>query len=75
MIYFVTKRVSYHNVQFNDEIEYECDIEKLIDYCKNLSVIGYDMETGGLDPYKALDFLIIIGDQDNQFVIDCSRLT
>lgn len=35
-------------------------------------MLGYDLETNGLDAYMHHPLLIILGDKENQFVIDCT---
>jgi DNA polymerase I-like protein with 3'-5' exonuclease and polymerase domains len=75
MIYFVTKNATKHEVTFEEDIKYECCLEKVIDYCKSLEVIGFDKETTGLDAYLAKILLIILGDDKNQYVIDAYSFT
>ena len=50
MTIFVTRKINFHEVQL-DELEYICDLNKVIKYCKPLNIIGFDFETTGLDPY------------------------
>ena len=75
MIYFVTKNATKHQVNFDEEIKYECCLEKVINYCKPLDVVGFDKETTGLDALIAKVLLIILGDDNNQYVIDAPSFT
>lgn len=74
MIQFVTRKIHKHNVQL-EEIQYICDLNKVINYCMPLDVIGFDFETTGLDPYLSEPILLILGDVNTQYVIDCSSYT
>lgn len=74
MTIFVTRKINFHEVQL-DELEYICDLNKVINYCKPLNIIGFDFETTGLDPYLSEPLLLILGDVTNQYVIDCSSYT
>jgi len=74
MIQFVTRKIHKHEVQL-EEIQYICDLNKVISYCMSLDVIGFDFETTGIDPYLSEPILLILGDVNNQYVIDCSSYT
>ena len=74
MIIFVTRKINQHELEFED-LQYICDLNKVINYCKPLNIIGFDFETTGIDPYLSEPILLILGDVNNQYVIDCSSYT
>jgi DNA polymerase-1 len=49
----------------------ESSIESCLEYFKEHEVIACDSETEGLDPIKHKIITFQIGDEDNQYVIDC----
>lgn len=64
MIYFISDKINpvYHHK----------DIEYVLEYFKDASYIEVDTETKGFDPYTKELLCIQLGDNNNQFVIDCS---
>ena len=74
MITFITKKVH----QVNEEpdvlqIKDEFTIEDLT-FIKSLSNIGFDLETNDLDPFIGSILLMIIGNQEHQYVIDATTI-
>jgi len=51
-----------------------CSVDKCLDYLKQLSIIGFDSETRGFDPYTKELLTIQLGDDKKQFVIDCNTV-
>lgn len=74
MIYFVTRK-QHKVVNIEDELEIIDDLTLVSDYINKLSVIGFDLETTGLDPYKNDILLLILGDDKFQYVIDVNSYT
>lgn len=64
MIYFVTNRED-HQVTLP-----RASIDDVIDYCSEKPMLGFDKEFNGLDPFRAIRLLTVVGDEENQFVID-----
>ena len=71
MIYFIGNRNNL-TYQAGADPEYitMCNIEYIVSYLKDKSVIAVDTETEGLDFTCKKMIMFQIGDQDNQFVID-----
>lgn len=70
MIYFVSNKE--HDVL---EVEKELQIKNTltpqdIDWIVTQEVLGLDTETSGLDPYSAEILLLILGNEEHQYVID-----
>lgn len=74
MIYFVTQS-HRHDISFGEEIEHESELQKVVDYCSVLPTIVFDTETTDLDAYVGHILLLILGDSENQFVIDATCYT
>lgn len=49
-------------------------VEDSINYLKNLDVLGFDTETMGFDPYTKALLSMQIGDEERQYVIDCTTV-
>ena len=49
-------------------------VQESLDYLKTLDVIGFDTETRGMDPYTKELLSMQLGDNEKQFVIDCSTV-
>ena len=56
-------------------IDEEKEVEEVINYCKELSVLSIDTETQGFDPHTKNLLLLQIGNREKQFVIDCSKIS
>lgn len=69
MIVFISQR--NHKVQDTESIKIQNNItsEQLV-YIQNLPIVGFDLETNSLDPFIGDILLLIIGDKEQQFVID-----
>lgn len=74
MIYFVSKRV--HNVkEVEGELVMKHELDLLdIEFLKDLKIIGFDLETNDLDPYIGSILLVILGNEERQYVIDYSDI-
>lgn len=70
MIYFVTNQTSIG--EYND-IE-KCSLQDVVNYFTNRKEIQVDSETNGFDPYTNDLLLLQLGDQYNQYVIDCTTV-
>jgi DNA polymerase I-like protein with 3'-5' exonuclease and polymerase domains len=70
MIYLVTNQ----QAMFSPSGYSMATVEESLEYLKNLDVIGFDTETRGMDPYTKDLLSMQLGDQDKQFVIDCSTV-
>lgn len=73
MIYFISNRLEQHKVKDSDilkVLEMHEFISKHIEEITNLPLIGLDTETNGLDPYNNQVLLVIVGNKENQYVID-----
>lgn len=70
MITFITKKKHQVNeeeniLQVKDELSQEdCN------FLNSLDVVGIDLETNGLDPYKHEVLLLILGNKEHQYVFD-----
>lgn len=74
MIHFITK--GKHEV---NEVEEELRISNTvtpqeIDQIRAMDILGLDLETNDLDPFIGSILLLIIGDKENQYVIDCTTV-
>lgn len=70
MVYLVTNQQS----AFRPEGYSLCTVQQSLEYLNNLDQIGYDSETRGFDPYTKELLSIQLGDENKQFVIDCSTV-
>ncbi len=75
MIYYITNRikVSCTNIKTISYIESNQIIN---DFFAEISInepVAFDTETNGLDAYKNEILLVSFGDEDTQFVIDCTN--
>lgn len=70
MIYLVTNQ----QAMFSPSGYSMATVEESLEYLKNLDIIGFDTETRGMDPYTKDLLSMQLGDQDKQFVIDCSTV-
>ena len=77
MVYYVTDNLQYDNVTETDELKIlskEIGLAKcksyLIDITLTTNSFWLDLETTGLEPYINDILLCIVGDKDNQFVLD-----
>lgn len=75
MIYFITNEsnhLSYYRENLPDNIEVLEDNPQtyldFIEYFEDIDLIGFDVESNGLDAWKNNTLLYIIGDKDNQYV-------
>ena len=74
MIYFITNK--QHKVTEDEEITIQsCLTQEDIEFLKGLEVIGFDLETNSLDPYIGSILLMIIGNEERQYVIDVTNDT
>ena len=48
----------------------QCDIQDVVNYCKDKQILGVDTETEGFDFTCKKMIMFQIGDKDNQFIID-----
>lgn len=74
MITFITKK-THKVVEIENEIQIKNTLTpQELDLIRSLPIAGFDLETNDLDPYKGSILLMIIGDKDNQFVIDAQSI-
>lgn len=72
MIHLITKGL----LQFNlPEYMRIATMEECLEYFKGEELIGVDTETTGFDPYIADIYTLQLGNQDDQFVIDCETVS
>lgn len=69
MIYIVSNQARI--IKEDDYIK-KASINDCLDYCSKLSLIGFDVETTGFDPYTSKILCYQLGDDNNQFVVDNS---
>ena len=70
MIYLVTNQQSMFN-----SVGYSlASIEESLEYLNTLDIIGFDTETMGMDPYNCQLLSMQLGDNDKQYVIDCTTV-
>jgi len=70
MIYLITKQKELFKTT-----EYKhCDIEYSLKCLNKLESISFDTETNGLEPYKHKLICIQLGNNENQFIIDCNTI-
>mgnify|MGYP003673054212 FL=1 len=70
MIYLVTNQQSMFN-----SVGYSlASIEDSLEYLNTLDIIGFDTETMGMDPYNCQLLSMQLGDNDKQYVIDCTTV-
>lgn len=67
MIYFLTERT--HQVDHTP-----CTREDILNYCSSFEILALDTEFNSLDQYAATLLLLVIGDKENQYVIDCTSV-
>lgn len=70
MIYLVTNQQSL----FTAAGYSMATVEESIEYLKTLEVIGFDTETRGMDPYTKDLLSMQLGDEQRQYVVDCSNV-
>jgi DNA polymerase-1 len=70
MIYLVTNQ----QAMFSPSGYSMATVQESLDYLKTLDVIGFDTETRGMDPYTKELLSMQLGDNEKQFVIDCSTV-
>lgn len=71
MIYFITKR-QHEVVPVPGEMEIKDSISpQEIDWLRSLEIMGLDTETNALDPFLGTILLLILGNKETQYVIDC----
>lgn len=71
MIYFITKNPNHQVVTVEGEIETRSELETPdVDFILSLRVLGLDLETNDLDPYIGEILLLIVGNNEVQYVID-----
>ena len=68
MVYFFSVQDTIK--EFNSGYTTIQDLNRIPEYFKNITEIGLDCETTGLDPKKDKVVMLQIGDLNNQFVID-----
>lgn len=68
MIYFVSNQKKL----FEDPDIKECSVEYCLNYCNELSEIGFDTETTGFQSHGDRILLMQFGNKDIQFVVDNS---
>lgn len=71
MIYFVINRPHEVNPEEGELVIQSTLSEEEIEWMINLPVTGFDYEANDLDPYIAEPILIILGNKEKQYVIDC----
>jgi DNA polymerase I-like protein with 3'-5' exonuclease and polymerase domains len=71
MIYFLSDG-SQLNVRETDNLKVVHSLEPAFEFIRNNSMVGFDLETNGLDAYKNDILLIGIGNKEIQIIIDCS---
>lgn len=70
MIYLVTNQQSMFN-----SVGYSlASIEESLEYLNTLDIIGFDTETMGMDPYNCQLLSMQLGDNNKQYVIDCTTV-
>ncbi len=75
MIYFVTKSLIHKVVEDEGKLIIKNELSQDdLDYIINLPILGVDYEANSLDPYIVSPLLLILGDKDNQYVIDCTTI-
>ena len=70
MIYLVSNQQS----MFNSAGYSMSSIEESLEYLEKLDIIGFDTETMGMDPYTCELLSMQLGDNDKQYVIDCTTI-
>lgn len=70
MIYLVSNQQS----MFNSAGYSMSSIEESLEYLEKLDIIGFDTETMGMDPYTCELLCMQLGDNDKQYVIDCTTI-
>lgn len=70
MIYLVTNQQS----MFTSAGYSLATVEDSIKYLKTLDIIGFDTETMGLDPYTKPLLSMQLGDEQKQYVVDCTTV-
>jgi DNA polymerase I-like protein with 3'-5' exonuclease and polymerase domains len=71
MIHFIINRPHEVHPEEGELVIQSTLSEDDINYIINLPVTGFDYEANDLDPFIAQPILIIIGDKERQYVIDC----
>ena len=72
MIYLITNQV-YLVEEWPSDIQL-ARVEQLHTYLKNCSIIGFDTETEGFDPYTKNLLTAQFGDYENQYILDCTTV-
>src|SRR5260221_5272941 len=74
MIYFITKK-QHEVIEDENELTIKSELSKDdLDFIVNLSILGFDYEANSLDPYIVDPLLIILGNEETQYVIDCDSI-
>ena len=66
MIYFIGNSSAVASSLYK-----EATVDECLEYFREKEYIAVDTETTGVDPHNNKIICLQIGDQDNQFVIDC----
>jgi DNA polymerase-1 len=70
MIYLVTNQ----QAMFSPVGYSMATVEESLEYLEALEIIGFDTETRGMDPFTKELLSMQLGDQEKQYVIDCSTV-
>lgn len=70
MIYLVTNQASL----FSAPGYSLASVEESLEYLETLEIVGFDTETMGLDPHTKALLSMQLGDQERQYVVDCTTV-
>lgn len=75
MIYFITPTISHEVTEVEEELQIKTSLSPQdIDWLRSLEIMGVDTETNDLDPFIGTILLLILGNQEHQYVIDCQGI-
>jgi DNA polymerase I-like protein with 3'-5' exonuclease and polymerase domains len=70
VIYLVTNQASL----FSAPGYSLASVEESLEYLETLEIVGFDTETMGLDPHTKALLSMQLGDQERQYVVDCTTV-
>lgn len=74
MIHFISKK-QHEVIDEEHELVVKSEVSQDdLDFITNIHILGFDYEATGLDPYIAEPLLMVLGNDIDQFVIDCTTI-